>query len=109
MPRKLWLTNAGHVDPFDFRRAAWVATLHRWFDHWLQGIPNGIMREPRVDIERSPDASETHRDWPLRGFRASLWLAAGRDGGAGRLRPFPSSGARARSPSRTTRSRRSRP
>ena len=51
MPRKLWLLAAGHVDPFDFRRAVWVDTLHRWFDYWLQGVPNGIMNEPQVDIE----------------------------------------------------------
>ena len=31
--RKIWLSQTGHVDPFDFRRAAWVDTLHRWFDH----------------------------------------------------------------------------
>jgi X-Pro dipeptidyl-peptidase len=29
VPRKLWLTNAGYVDPFDYRRAQWVDTLHR--------------------------------------------------------------------------------
>ena len=35
VPRKLWLSQEGHVDPFDYRRAAWVDTLHRWFDYWL--------------------------------------------------------------------------
>ena len=53
VPRKLWLSLEGHVDPFDYRRAVWVDTLHRWFDYWLQGVPNGIMNEPRVDIETS--------------------------------------------------------
>src|SRR3990170_4384838 len=48
VPRKLWLTQTGHVDPFDFRRAEWVATLHRWFDYWLQGVDNGIMDEPEA-------------------------------------------------------------
>ena len=51
VPRKLWLSQEGHVDPFDYRRAVWVDTLHRWFDYWLQGVPNGIMNEPQVDIE----------------------------------------------------------
>ena len=37
VPRKIWLSQEGHVDPFDFRRAAWVDTLHRWFDFWLHG------------------------------------------------------------------------
>jgi X-Pro dipeptidyl-peptidase len=67
VPRKLWLHQAGHVDPFDYRRAAWVDTLHKWFDHWLYGVQNGIMDQPRVDIERTPDTWETAADWPLPG------------------------------------------
>src|SRR3954451_4739458 len=35
VPRKIWLSQEGHVDPFDFRRGEWVSTLHRWFDYWL--------------------------------------------------------------------------
>ncbi|MER7544954.1 Xaa-Pro dipeptidyl-peptidase [Spirillospora sp. NPDC127506] len=64
--RKVWLSQRGHVDPFDIRRDAWVDTLHRWFDHELQKIPNGIMREPRADIEIGPDQWITQRDWPSR-------------------------------------------
>lgn len=67
IPRKLWLSQEGHVDPFDVRRDVWVDTLHRWFDFWLQGVPNGIMDEPMVDIERSADVWETHADWPVPG------------------------------------------
>ena len=67
VPRKLWLSQEGHVDPFDYRRAEWVDTLHRWFDYWLQDVPNGIMSEPRVTIERSPNVYEEHADWPLPG------------------------------------------
>ncbi|WP_269410961.1 Xaa-Pro dipeptidyl-peptidase [Lentibacillus daqui] len=64
VPRKLWLAQTGHVDPFDFRREEWVDTLHRWFDYWLMGIDNGIMDEPMVDIEREADEWETHSNWP---------------------------------------------
>lgn len=64
VPRKLWLTQTGHVDPFDFRRAEWVDTLHRWFDYWLMGIQNGIMDEPAIDIERAADVWETQDAWP---------------------------------------------
>jgi X-Pro dipeptidyl-peptidase len=64
VPRKLWLTQTGHVDPFDFRRAEWVDTLHRWFDYWLLNIENGIMDEPAVDIERGADNWETQSSWP---------------------------------------------
>ena len=69
VPRKLWLSQEGHVDPFDYRRSVWVDTLHRWFDHWLYGIPNGIMQEPKVDIETGPNTWETARSWPLQQTR----------------------------------------
>jgi X-Pro dipeptidyl-peptidase len=65
VPKKLWLSQEGHVDPFDYRRGAWVDTLHRWFDYWLLGVQNGIMSQPQVDIERSPDVWETDPSWPL--------------------------------------------
>ncbi|MFI9586298.1 Xaa-Pro dipeptidyl-peptidase [Streptomyces sp. NPDC052236] len=64
--RKVWLSQTGHVDPFDFRRAEWVTTLHRWFDHYLLGYDNGIDREPMADIERAPDQWATDRHWPPR-------------------------------------------
>ncbi|MFE3826465.1 Xaa-Pro dipeptidyl-peptidase [Streptomyces sp. NPDC059092] len=64
--RKIWLSQTGHVDPFDFRRATWVTTLHRWFDHYLLGYENGIDREPMADIERAPDRWTTDRVWPPR-------------------------------------------
>ncbi|MGP3775552.1 Xaa-Pro dipeptidyl-peptidase [Streptomyces sp. SDT5-1] len=64
--RKIWLAQTGHVDPFDFRRAAWVDTLHRWFDHELLGYDNGIDREPMADIERTPDHWTTDKVWPPR-------------------------------------------
>lgn len=67
IPRKMWLTRTGHEDPFDFRRAEWVDTVHRWFDHWLQGLENGIMDEPAVDIETTADTFETASDWPVPG------------------------------------------
>ncbi|MGR6319455.1 Xaa-Pro dipeptidyl-peptidase [Micromonospora soli] len=86
VPRKLWLTGTGHVDPFDFRRAAWVDTLHRWFDHWLQGIDNGIMREPAVDLERAPDVWETASRWPLPDTQPTqVFLGAPAAGNAGGL------------------------
>jgi X-Pro dipeptidyl-peptidase len=64
--RKVWLSQTGHVDPFDFRRAEWVRTLHRWFDHELLGYDNGIDREPMADIERAPGQWTTDRVWPPR-------------------------------------------
>jgi len=86
VPRKMWLTRTGHEDPFDFRRAEWVDTLHRWFDRWLQGIHNRIMREPKVDIEVAKDTWETARDWPIPGTRkVGVYLRGTAPGAAGAL------------------------
>ncbi|GAA3101414.1 Xaa-Pro dipeptidyl-peptidase [Nonomuraea salmonea] len=66
VPRKIWVGQTQHVDPFDFegRRDLWVDTLHRWFDHWLHGVRNGITNEPRADVEVAPAKWITQRDWP---------------------------------------------
>ncbi|NUO46934.1 MAG: Xaa-Pro dipeptidyl-peptidase, partial [Streptomyces sp.] len=84
--RKIWLSQTGHVDPFDFRRAAWVDTLHRWFDHELLGYDNGIDREPMADIERHPDQWVTSKVWPPRGTgTTTLRPAQGAQPGVGTL------------------------
>ncbi|MGW3462561.1 Xaa-Pro dipeptidyl-peptidase [Streptomyces olivaceoviridis] len=91
--RKIWLSQTGHVDPFDYRRGAWVDTLHRWFDHELLGYDNGIDREPMADIERHPDQWVTSAAWPPRGTRtAVLHPAAGGQAGVGTLGPRPGTG-----------------
>ncbi|MYX98817.1 Xaa-Pro dipeptidyl-peptidase [Streptomyces sp. SID486] len=84
--RKIWLSQTGHVDPFDYRRGAWVDTLHRWFDHELLGYDNGVDREPVADVERHPDQWTTSAAWPPRGTRtAVLHPAAGSRAGVGTL------------------------
>jgi len=69
VPRKLWLCREGHIDPFMTRRAEWMNQLHMWFDYWLFGVQNGIMSQPRVDIEDTKDNWGTYADWPLPGSR----------------------------------------
>ncbi|GGK75759.1 X-Pro dipeptidyl-peptidase [Sphaerisporangium melleum] len=66
VPRKIWVGKYQHVDPFDFegRREIWVDTLHRWFDHWLLGVRNDVMREPRADVQVGPAEWINQRDWP---------------------------------------------
>lgn len=64
--RRIWLSQTGHVDPFDFRRADWVRTLHRWFDHYLLGYDNGVDREPMSQVERAPGQWTADRHWPPR-------------------------------------------
>src|SRR3954454_2365977 len=86
VPRKLWLSQEGHVDPFDYRRATWVDTLHRWFDYWLQGVPNGIMSDPQVDIETAPNTWETQASWPLPGTQpVDVFLQGTAAGSAGTI------------------------
>ncbi|MFF5263662.1 Xaa-Pro dipeptidyl-peptidase [Actinomadura viridis] len=80
--RKVWLSQRGHVDPFDTRRDQWVATLHQWFDHELHKIRNGVLDRPRADIEVGPDQWITQADWPSPGARA-LTLRPGADGSLG--------------------------
>lgn len=62
--RKLFLTRLGHVDAFDSDRAVWVETLHRWFDHELLDIDNGILDEPAVSVETAPEVWEHSDQWP---------------------------------------------
>ncbi|HEY5910983.1 MAG TPA: CocE/NonD family hydrolase C-terminal non-catalytic domain-containing protein, partial [Verrucomicrobiae bacterium] len=70
--RKLWLTRVGHVDPFDADRQCWVQTIHRWFDHQLFGIKNGIDEEPAVRVETAPGHWVEAQDWPVREHEVRL-------------------------------------
>ncbi len=90
VPRKIWLSQEGHVDPFDFRRADWVAELQRWFDFWLQGLHNNVMREPMATLERTPDHWVSEPTWPALGaFGLPVSLGTG-DGTTGTLGLRPS-------------------
>lgn len=77
--RKMWLTRLGHVDPFDSDRERWVHTLHRWFDHELMQVQNGILDEPAVDVEVAPDRWVQADAWPSEDARTQR-LALRSDG-----------------------------
>lgn len=64
IPRKLWLHQGAHDDPVDVRRQVWLDTVNKWFDYWLYGIQNGIMKQPKVDLETAPGTWTTQSDWP---------------------------------------------
>lgn len=86
VPRKVWLSQTGHVDPFDYRRQAWVDTLHDWFDHYLLGVDNGIDHAPMASIERHPDGWTDEPRWPVADAAAStLHPLPGKDNGVGGL------------------------
>ncbi|WP_233564970.1 CocE/NonD family hydrolase [Micromonospora musae] len=94
VPRKLWTGRVGHIDPFEFRREVWVDTLHRWFDYWLQGVNNGITREPKVDVEPSAGVWEQHADWPIPGTgNVNIFMRPGTADSAGNLALTPAKGA----------------
>ncbi|HEX6683891.1 MAG TPA: Xaa-Pro dipeptidyl-peptidase [Candidatus Limnocylindrales bacterium] len=90
VPRKIWLHQANHQDPFNLRRAEWLSTLHKWFDHWLYRIDNGIMSEPMADIEVAPNQWQTAATWPVPGTRAKpMFLGPAADERPGTLGPLP--------------------
>ncbi|NUT93351.1 MAG: Xaa-Pro dipeptidyl-peptidase [Saccharothrix sp.] len=60
VPRKIWLHRGGHGAP---ARSDYQATVARWFDHWLKGVDNGIMREPTAEVEL-PGGWRRLADWP---------------------------------------------
>lgn len=72
VPRKLWLHQGGHGGPGNSATytlpdgTSWTykQTENRWFDHWLWGVRNGIMEEPRAIVQREGGAYTTYRDWP---------------------------------------------
>ncbi|GMA32935.1 CocE/NonD family hydrolase [Litorihabitans aurantiacus] len=86
VPRKVWLPRQGHIDPFDFRRTVWVDTIHRWYDHWLMGIDNGIMDEPESMVEQGVEEYVDEASWPAPGTEdVAVHLTATTAGAAGSL------------------------
>jgi X-Pro dipeptidyl-peptidase len=94
VPRKIWISQQGHVDPFDIRRPQWVDTLHQWFDYWLQGLHNGVMAKPMVDIERPSGEWTTASTWPALGAVTKPVFFGNGDGKTGTLGGLPSSAVR---------------
>ncbi|MET9337191.1 Xaa-Pro dipeptidyl-peptidase [Nonomuraea sp. NPDC003804] len=85
VPRKIWLHQGAHADPFNVRTVEWLRQLHLWFDHWLYGIDTGIMSEPQADVEIAPGQWGQHARWPLPGtLPVRLWL-----GSSATLGPLP--------------------
>ncbi|MDG4831310.1 Xaa-Pro dipeptidyl-peptidase [Solwaraspora sp. WMMD1047] len=70
--RKIWLHQGGHGGPGnaaavtlpDGRTWTYKQTEHRWFDHWLWNVDNGIMAEPTAVVQREDRGYRSYRDWP---------------------------------------------
>ncbi|MFI7618686.1 Xaa-Pro dipeptidyl-peptidase [Nonomuraea terrae] len=78
VPRKIWLHQGTHMSPFNLRTAEWLRQLHGWFDHWLQGVDSGIMREPQADVEVQVGQWAREASWPPPGTKtAKLYPGSG--------------------------------
>ncbi|CCH29592.1 Xaa-Pro dipeptidyl-peptidase [Actinosynnema sp. NPDC047251] len=89
VPRKIWLHRGGHAAP---SRSDYQATLLRWFDYWLKGTDNGIMREPAAEVEQTTGWRKL-ADWPDPAARpTTLHLAATSATAPGRLAPAAGTG-----------------
>lgn len=77
VPRKIWLHQYAHDDPFDVRHDMWLTTLERWFDYWLKGIDNGIMDEPEASVEDLDGNWHDYANWPVPGTSAHTFAVCG--------------------------------
>jgi X-Pro dipeptidyl-peptidase len=66
VPRKIFLHQDVHIDAFSYRNT-WVQRLQPWFDHWLQGLDNGVMSTPMATIQREDGTFTTESTWPAAG------------------------------------------
>jgi X-Pro dipeptidyl-peptidase len=90
VPRKLWLHDGGHSDPFGSDLVG-RDTVGRWMDYWLYDINNGIMSEPQATIKRPDGTTSTYATWPG-GTETSLYFGGPATGAAGTLLTSPASG-----------------
>ncbi|MEV0459733.1 Xaa-Pro dipeptidyl-peptidase [Catellatospora methionotrophica] len=61
VPRKIWLHNGGHGTT---SRSDYKATVERWFAYFLKGVDNGILTEPRAEVQFKDGAWRQYADWP---------------------------------------------
>jgi X-Pro dipeptidyl-peptidase len=71
-----------------------VRTLHRWFDHSLYGLRNGIDTEPRASIETAPGVWSNQASWPAAAARPVRVTLGNGDGATGTLGGSPAGGER---------------
>ena len=92
--RKIWLHNGGHGTPGNNASYTlpsgqvwnYQQTVNRWFDHWLWGVENGIMEEPRAIVQRENNVNMAHADWPEPGSTSTrVNLTAGAADASGGL------------------------
>jgi X-Pro dipeptidyl-peptidase len=97
VPRKVWLTRYGHVDPIDVGsvesdpeiveavRESWLDLLDRWWAHWLHGADTGVMDDPIATVQRERGSLEQYADWPAPATDSVTMRPTGSGSGVGRL------------------------
>lgn len=68
VPRKIFLHQGVHLDGFSFRDE-WVDKLHPWFDYWLQGLKNDVMKTPQATVQREDGSFVDEPRWPATGVK----------------------------------------
>jgi predicted acyl esterase len=66
VPKKFWQGHWAHstANATWAGRADMYPTLHRWFDHFLMDIPNGMDQELGVEVQDSLGRWRHEADWP---------------------------------------------
>lgn len=67
IPRRLFLHQDQHIEPFYSFGSTYTTPLLQWFDYYLQGLDNGVPNEPQAIIQRENNAWSTDATWPPAG------------------------------------------
>ncbi|MBQ0957785.1 prolyl oligopeptidase family serine peptidase [Ideonella sp. 4Y11] len=65
--RRLFLHQGQHVEPYYSYGSSYTTPLLAWFDHYLQGLDNGIPTAPQAIIQRENGSWSTDATWPPEG------------------------------------------
>lgn len=85
VPRRLFLHQGEHIEPYYSFGSTYTTPLQQWFDHYLQGLDNGAPNEPQAIIQREDGSWSTDATWPPEGIKnrkLRLSSAPGRMAGA---------------------------
>lgn len=84
--RRIYLHQGEHIDPYTVFGAQYTTPLAQWFDHYLQGLDNGVQNEPQAIIQREDLNWSTDATWPPAGIAdQTLRLSNPLGGSAGAL------------------------
>lgn len=65
--RRIFLHQGQHIEPFYSYGSNYSTPLLQWFDYYLQGLDNGLPKEPQAIIQREDMSWSTDKLWPPEG------------------------------------------